>query len=90
MYCKKKVWCDFVNKRLILRENVNMKQKINYRNAGECLHATYKDMEGNVVNLQSRYLGTKREAPRFQFIQNAQIIPPYKKGGFYIYHNSIQ
>ena len=23
-----------------------MKQKINYRNAGECLHATYKDMEG--------------------------------------------
>lgn len=30
-------------------------------------------MEGNVVNLQSRYLGTKREAPRFQFIQNAQI-----------------
>lgn len=30
-------------------------------------------MEGRVVNLQSRYLGTKKEAPRFQFIQNAQI-----------------
>lgn len=22
-----------------------MKQKLNYRNAGECLHATYKDMD---------------------------------------------
>ena len=38
-----------------------------------CLLFPYKDMEGNVVNLQSRYLGTKREAPRFQFIQNALI-----------------
>ena len=27
-----------------------MKQKINYRNAGECLHATYKDMEGMTLN----------------------------------------
>ena len=27
-----------------------MKQKINYRNAGECLHATYKDMEGMTLD----------------------------------------
>lgn len=26
-------------------ENVNMKQKIDYRNVEECLHATYKDMK---------------------------------------------
>lgn len=38
-----------------------------------CLLFPYKNMEGRVVNLQSRYLGTKKEAPRFQFIQNAQI-----------------
>lgn len=38
-----------------------------------CLLFPYKDMEGRVVNLQSRYLGTKKDAPRFQFIQNAQI-----------------
>lgn len=38
-----------------------------------CLLFPYKDMEGHVVNLQSRYLGKKKEAPRFQFIQNAQI-----------------
>lgn len=38
-----------------------------------CLVFPYKDMEGHVVNLQSRYLGKKKEVPRFQFIQNAQI-----------------
>ena len=38
-----------------------------------CLLFPYKNMEGRVVNLQSRYLGTKKETPRFQFIQNAQI-----------------
>ena len=27
-----------------------MKQKINYRNARECLHATYKDMEGMTLD----------------------------------------
>ena len=27
-----------------------MKQKIDYRNAGECLHATYKDMEGMTLD----------------------------------------
>lgn len=38
-----------------------------------CLLFPYKDLNGCVVNLQSRYLGTKKDAPRFQFIQNAQI-----------------
>ena len=38
-----------------------------------CLLFPYKDVEGRVENLQSRYLGTKKDAPRFQFIQNAQI-----------------
>ena len=27
-----------------------MKQKLNYRNAEECLHATYKDMEGMTLD----------------------------------------
>ena len=30
-------------------------------------------MEGRIINLQSRYLGKKKDAPRFQFIPNAQI-----------------
>jgi DNA primase len=38
-----------------------------------CLLFPYKDIEGRVVNLQSRYLGTKKEVPRFQFIQSALI-----------------
>ena len=38
-----------------------------------CLLFPYKDLEGHVVNLQSRYLGKKKDAPRFQFIQHAQI-----------------
>ena len=38
-----------------------------------CLLFPYKDMEGRIINLQSRYLGKKKDVPRFQFIQNAQI-----------------
>lgn len=38
-----------------------------------CLLFPYKDLEGHVLNLQSRYLGKKKEAPRFQFLQNTQI-----------------
>lgn len=38
-----------------------------------CLLFPYKDMDGQVLNLQSRYLGKKKDAPRFQFIQNAHI-----------------
>lgn len=38
-----------------------------------CLLFPYKDLDGQVVNLQSRYLGKKKDAPRFQFIQHAQI-----------------
>lgn len=38
-----------------------------------CLLFPYKDMDGRVVSLQSRYLGKKEKVNRFQFIQNAQI-----------------
>lgn len=38
-----------------------------------CLLFPYRDLEGHVVNIQSRYLGKKKEVPRFQFINNAQI-----------------
>ena len=38
-----------------------------------CLLFPYKNLNGRVINLQSRYLGDKKDAPRFQFIQNAQI-----------------
>ncbi len=38
-----------------------------------CLLFPYKDMEGRIINLQSRYLGKKKDVPRFQFIQNAQV-----------------
>lgn len=38
-----------------------------------CLLFPYRNMEGQIVNLQSRYLGIKKDVPRFQFIQNAQI-----------------
>lgn len=38
-----------------------------------CLLFPYKDVDGRVVSLQSRYLGKKEKVHRFQFIQNAQI-----------------
>lgn len=38
-----------------------------------CLLFPYKDMNGRVISLQSRYLGKKEKANRYQFIQNAQI-----------------
>lgn len=38
-----------------------------------CLLFPYMDIDGKVINLQSRYLGEKKNAPRFQFIPNAQI-----------------
>ena len=38
-----------------------------------CLLFPYKDMDGRVVSLQSRYIGNREDAKRFLFIQNAQI-----------------
>lgn len=35
-----------------------------------CLLFPYTDFEGNVINIQTRYLGTDKNVPRFQFLPN--------------------
>lgn len=35
-----------------------------------CLIFPYTDIDGNIVNIQTRYIGTDKNAPRFQFLPN--------------------
>ena len=35
-----------------------------------CLIYPYTDVDGNIVNIQTRYIGTDKNAPRFQFLPN--------------------
>ncbi|MBR5639408.1 MAG: hypothetical protein IKW83_06545 [Muribaculaceae bacterium] len=44
------------------------KNKIYFRMFTPCLILPYYDQEWNLIGMQSRYLGTNAEAPRFQFI----------------------
>lgn len=38
-----------------------------------CLIFPYTDIDGNVINMQTRYLGTNANAPRFQFLPDSAI-----------------
>ncbi len=37
-----------------------------------CLMFPYTDIDGNIINIQTRYLGTNTKAPRFQFLPNVE------------------
>lgn len=52
-----------------------------------CLIFPYRDVKGDLVGIQTRFLGTRTDAPRFQFLAgfkpdlfNGQIINSLKKG----------